>query len=494
MAPPSVQHKRTKKTRACDQCRKARTRCEDPPAASSSPISSSSKCWRCSKLNRDCTFVLPVVETRGVSSYLRTGQDDQSNPSEDYLQIFQTTFLPCCPIVSPMWFNSSVHSSRVFLTCSMRYIGALLAGAPESDLEEVRRSIYSYIATKSPMTAPIPQNVQALALLALRIEDHSSGIWHVTAVRMATALGWNRAAGRDDPRDMQGDDQGEDRSMTEYLWWTLVCEDIWLYVFSGSPTVVAAGDHRIRRPKAPEFMRDLIALSDIARLLLRPRSVDVPAGYTADDMLEEWEAEHPDIASSSAPDLNPGNLPKRHQKHHPQQRDDFLSPSLGEFTTASLHSTSTTSQQTQTEGPIKLNTTLTPTTIIQLLYAAVVGLFVLGKVTNGSFDRISVTEHPLRHPTIYKACLVAVKFKNTAFARWRCLTRLADIIGAALYVIGDDYGHRWARDRGFGAENVQSLEDLWDWWAVVDKAQSSASSADSLSSNSAAQNENGYGE
>lgn len=450
-------------------------RCEDPPAASSAssaPTSSSSnKCRRCLKLNKDCTFVLSVVETRGRSSYLRDDAEDTPRPREDYVQIFESVILPCCPIVSPLELSSPTHSSAVFLTCIMRLFGALLVGAEESELENVQQSINSYIATKSPMTIPAPQNVQALALLALRVEERAAGVRFATAVRMATALGWNRVVnGREE-------DEFGPLAMTDQLWWTLVCEDIWLHVFTGSPTLISAGDYTIPRPDSPEFMCDVIALSEVARLILRPRSMSVPAEFSAVDVLSAWEIEHPDIVSSEVSEYPQFDFMSAEEG----LQNNTASPSFSGFVTSASHTPASptagsthdeqSQQQQQQQQQSRLNTTLSPKSIIQLLYAAVVGLFVLDKAIKGSFDRRFVTEHPLRRPILYKACFLEMTFKTTAFARWRCLLKLTDIVGAALYAIGDDYGRYWASDRGFEAENVQSLDDLWEWWAVVDRAR-----------------------
>ncbi|KAK9313488.1 hypothetical protein V1522DRAFT_410485 [Lipomyces starkeyi] len=453
-APP---HKRIKTSRACDQCRKARSRCEDPPAVTSA--ASLGRCRRCIKLNKDCTFVLSVVETRGRSSYLKVLDSEEAteSPYADYIATFKTVFLPPCPIISTVDFSSSVHSTHILLTCCMRYLGALFVGAPDYTLAEIRTSIKSYLFTKSPLTRPLPQNIQALVLLALRIEDRACGIWLTTAIRMACALGWNRSVKPPVP--------SAPLAMTDFLWWTLVCEDIWLFIFTGTSSLIYARDFKVRNPTSPAFFCDIVGLSNVARHLLRPETVDAAMPSAGQELLANWEATHQGIASVPIPEPPP-----------PQQttKDDLLSsglPSESSQWTPPPPSSETSPQTppSPSSAPsVSVNTTLTPTALIQLMYAAVVGLLVLDTAVTRNRDPHLLIDAQ-RRAILHMALVLESRFRNGAFARWRLLAKLADIAGAALSVLGMQRGREWEAERGDGAGDIRTLKDLWEYWEVGDE-------------------------
>ncbi|KAK9322248.1 hypothetical protein V1517DRAFT_353109 [Lipomyces orientalis] len=337
----------------------------------------------------------------------------------------------------------------------MRYLGALLVGAPDHTLADIRTSIKSYLFTKSPLTRPLPQHVQALVLLALRIEDPACGIWLTTGIRMACALGWNRSVKPPVP--------SAPLAMTDFLWWTLVCEDIWQYIFSGTPSLIYARDCKVRYPVSPAFFCDIVGLSNVARHLLRPDTVDATMPSTGQELLANWEATHQGIASVPIPD------PPFSQK---MATDDFLSSGL---TSESPQSTPPpTSSYASPQTPpspapsVSVNTTLTPTALIQLMYAAVVGLLVLDTVMTRNRDPNLLIDAQ-RRTILQMALVLESRFRNTAFARWRVLAKLADVAGAALSVLGMEQGKEWVAKSGSGARDIRTLEDLWEWWEAGDE-------------------------
>ncbi|KAK9238984.1 hypothetical protein V1525DRAFT_399471 [Lipomyces kononenkoae] len=423
-------------------------RCEDPPVVASA--ASSARCRRCINLNKDCTFVLSVVETRGRSSYLKTLDSEVStdSPDGDYIATFKAVFLPACPIISNIDSSSSIFSTHILLTCCMRYLGALFGGAPDFTLAQIKTSIKSYLFTKSPLTRPLPQNIQALALLALRIEDRACGIWLATAIRMACALGWNHSA--------KPPIASTPLEMTEFWWWTLMCQDVWLFALTGTPTLIYARDCKVRNPSSPAFFCDIVELSNIARHILRPETVDTKMPSAGQDLLANWEATHQGIASVPIP-----------EPPIPQTvTDNLLVPELPDELSQWMPVPPSCEAAPKTSQP--MNTTLTPTALIQLVYAAVVGLLVLDPSVSCNRDPHVVTDAQ-RETILHIALALESRFRHGAFARWRLLVKLADIVGAALSVLGMDRGREWATDRGNGAADIRNLEDLWVWWASGDE-------------------------
>ncbi|KAK9371380.1 hypothetical protein V1509DRAFT_559242 [Lipomyces kononenkoae] len=339
----------------------------------------------------------------------------------------------------------------------MRYLGALFVGAPDLTLAEINTSIKSYLLTKSPLTRPLPQNIQALALLALRIEDRACGIWLATAIRMACILGWNHS--------VELPIASAPLSTTEFLWWALMCEDIWLsLVFTGTPNLIWPGDCNVRNPSSPSFFCDIVALSNIARHILRPETVDATMRQSASqDFLAAWEATHQGIASNPIPEAP---IPQR------AATDDLLASELSSESSQWMPVAPSNEASPQTiplpESSRPMNMTLTPTALIRLVYAAVVGLLVLDPFEPYNRDPHLFIDSQ-REAILHMALILESRFQHGAFARWRLLVKLADIAGAALCVLGMDRGREWAAKKGNGAADIRTLEDLWAWWGSGDE-------------------------
>ncbi|KAK9455630.1 hypothetical protein V1511DRAFT_458497 [Dipodascopsis uninucleata] len=350
----------------------------------------------------------------------------------------------------------------------MRYVGALFAGASEQDLSEIRTSMKSYLFTQSPLTRALPQNVQALALLALRIEDRSAGILLTTAIRMACSLGWNQSVKPNSP--------AAPLAMTDYLWWTLACEDIWLYVFTGTPSLVFSRDFKVRTPtlKQQPFFYHFLSLSNVVRRLLRPETVDNMIMSSASELLSTWEATCPDIVNIPIPEL--GTDEEQSSETPSQSIGDGTPPAPAQASRPIMTSVLGVESTSQLQTPIDDSTSrttaepeiqsgLTPNSIIQLVYAAVVGLLVLDASERRSHELHHLVNGQ-RRAVLIIANKIEERFRGAAFIRWRVLRKLSDIIQVALYILNMEQSHDWIHSGG--SRNIETLDDLWDWWSIAD--------------------------
>ncbi|KAI5851517.1 hypothetical protein DFP73DRAFT_537476 [Morchella snyderi] len=297
--------KRLKTARACDQCRRVRSRCDIQNTNTAPTSPDESICERCRRLNLECTFILPIGETRGKRIPLK-GNLDHNSPSResattegspssaeaytDPIEKFKTFITTNLPIISP---RDLTHDSSILLHCCARLLGTLCTEtASDCAVEKLKASLEAYMLSKSPFKTPTVQNVQALVLLAVVVEDKGYGLKFMTAVRMACSLGWNIQQ-PDISSNSSTTDDAEDSAYTQYLWWTLVTLDIWLYLYSGIPLLINYRDFNVPvplPPHAPSFFASLTSLSEVLRFKIRPSSFSqrVP-GSTPYNSLQAWQ-------------------------------------------------------------------------------------------------------------------------------------------------------------------------------------------------------------
>ncbi|EPS36042.1 hypothetical protein H072_10435 [Dactylellina haptotyla CBS 200.50] len=186
------------------------------------------------------------------------------------------------PIVSSKELS---NSTSVLLNQTVRrMVRSFTEPSNITDDSQTQESIRKYFKDKNAITIPSLHNVQSLLFLSLFVDETRSGAGNklMTAVRMAFSLHLNRPP----------DQLDEDRSpAVNYLWWTLVSKDIWLYIFSGVPPVITYMGFNVPKPeRAPTFFSALIGISEVLRMLIRRNSIGDYARYdTAMDALCAWE-------------------------------------------------------------------------------------------------------------------------------------------------------------------------------------------------------------
>ncbi|CUS13820.1 unnamed protein product [Tuber aestivum] len=298
--------KRLKTARACDQCRSGRSRCDiETPHASKRE---GNNCARCERLKLECTFMLPIGETRGrrataqkqgLNPHTRHSPSTESgtfatlstvDPCPDPTERFKAFLVKYLPIITP---KDLSHDSPILLGLCARLLTVLCSeSSTDPAVDELRTPLEAYMLTKSPFKNPALQNVQALMLLALLVDEKSYGLKFTTAVRMACSLGWNLQ-----PGDAE---EGSGSAYERNLWWALVIQDIWLYLYSGLPMLINYKDFAVPRlaETAPPIFAHLLTLSEILRSIIRPTSLAestphlAPTPYQA---LQVWESSLPRI-------------------------------------------------------------------------------------------------------------------------------------------------------------------------------------------------------
>ncbi|KAK6544512.1 hypothetical protein TWF694_001204 [Orbilia ellipsospora] len=309
--------KRLKASRACDQCRKLRTKCQLPGDDSSSrrdtfdTVARDQRCTRCTRLNIDCTRILPITETRdrrhasASSSNLESVPESSTSPVSSRPSVVRKHSAPplttsqldhieqskvkfgefldaSLPIVSSKELS---NSTSVLLNQTVRRI-VLSFNEPHNVLDDnkIKESIQKYFKDKNAITIPSAHNVQSLLLLSLFVDEPGSGAGNklITAIRMACSMHWNHTP------DQSDDDRGP---AADYLWWSLVSQDIWMYLFSGVPPIITYMGFNVRKPiNAPGYFNALIGISEVLRTLIRQDSIGVYAVHeTAIDALRAWE-------------------------------------------------------------------------------------------------------------------------------------------------------------------------------------------------------------
>ncbi|KAK6499723.1 hypothetical protein TWF481_010082 [Arthrobotrys musiformis] len=309
--------KRLKAKKACDQCRRLRTKCqlpEDGPSASAFDAAGSRdrRCTRCARLNIDCTFILPITETRdrrhastSVPPALESVAEGSTSPTSSssrpsIVRKHSAAPLPvsqldpveqskakfgefldtCLPIVNSKEIS---NTTSVLLSQSVRRM--VLSFTEPSNVaadNNIQESIRKYFKDKNAITIPSIHNVQSLLFLSLFIDEPGSGAGNklMTAIRMACSMHWNRPPEQAD----------EDRTTVNYLWWALVSKDIWLYLASGVPPIIEYTGFNVPRPQgAPSFFSALVGISEVMRMLIRRESIGVYIDGTALESLAAWE-------------------------------------------------------------------------------------------------------------------------------------------------------------------------------------------------------------
>ncbi|KAK6363545.1 hypothetical protein TWF730_000973 [Orbilia blumenaviensis] len=309
--------KRLKAKKACDQCRRLRTKCqlpEDGLSASAFEAAGSRdrRCTRCARLNIDCTFILPITETRdrrhantsvppalesvaegstsptpssSRPSIVRKNSSaplpvSQLDPVEQSKAKFGEFLDGCLPIVNSKEIS---NTTSVLLSQSVRRM--VLSFTEPSNVaadNNIKESIRKYFKDKNAITIPSIHNVQSLLFLSLFIDEPGSGAGNklMTAIRMACSMHWNRPPEQAD----------EDRTTINYLWWALVSKDIWLYLASGVPPIITYMGFNVPKPqKAPSFFSAFVGISEVMRMFIRRDSIGVYMNGTALEALIAWE-------------------------------------------------------------------------------------------------------------------------------------------------------------------------------------------------------------
>ncbi|RVD84196.1 uncharacterized protein DFL_005960 [Arthrobotrys flagrans] len=309
--------KRLKAKKACDQCRRLRTKCqlpEDGPSASAFDAAGSRdrRCTRCARLNIDCTFILPITETRdrrhastSVPPALESVAEGSTSPTSSssrpsIVRKHSAAPLPvsqldpveqskakfgefldtCLPIVNSKEIS---NTTSVLLSQSVRRM--VLSFTEPSNVaadNNIQESIRKYFKDKNAITIPSIHNVQSLLFLSLFIDEPGSGAGNklMTAIRMACSMHWNRPPEQAD----------EDRTTVNYLWWALVSKDIWLYLASGVPPIINYMGFNVPKPQgAPSFFSAFVGISEVVRMFIRRDSIGVYMDGTALEALAAWE-------------------------------------------------------------------------------------------------------------------------------------------------------------------------------------------------------------
>ncbi|KAG0126854.1 hypothetical protein HOY82DRAFT_580887 [Tuber indicum] len=324
---------------------------------------------------------------------------------ESDVERFKAFLANCIPIIAP---KDLSHDSSILLNYCARLLTALCSeSGPNFDVDELKKSLETYMLTKSPFKTPAIQNVQALMLLALLVDEEGYGMKFTTAVRMACSLGWNLQ-----PGDVE---EGGESTYVRNLWWALVIQDIWLYLYSGIPMVIGYKDFAVPGPTvtAPPLFTHLLTLSEILRSIIRPTSLaelNPSATLTPYQALEVWEYSLP----------------------HTQTQERTPSPPTGTM-------------------PDKF---MSPESVMQLLHATVLALLILDNPSN----QIARSNPEVR---LSRALGLHLEFPNV-FRRFGMLKRCATICAIAMVSLGRgaELG-RWERVVG---------EEVWG--KVVEKGQS----------------------
>ncbi|PWW73643.1 hypothetical protein C7212DRAFT_284522 [Tuber magnatum] len=418
---PGSSVKRLKTARACDQCRRVRSRCDiETPHAGENE---GNNCARCKRRNLDCAFILPIRETRGkrvTAQKQDLNSPTRESPSTEASRTFATpstvnaypdptegfgAFLAnYIPIITP---EDISHDSSILLNFCAWLLTALCSeSSPDPVADRLRTSLEAYMLTKSPFKTPALHNVQALMLLALLVDEKSYGLKFTMAVRMACSLGWNLQ-----PSDAE---EGDGSAYVRNLWWALVIQDIWLYLYSGLPMVINYKDFAVPRltETTPPLFAHLLTLSEILRSIIRPTSL-----------------------AESTPRL----APTPHQALLVWESSFAL-------------------VETQVDTPISPTAAasekfMSPASVVQFLHTTVLALLIL----DGS-DEIVRTNPEVR---LSHALGLHVEFPNV-FRRFGVLGRCAVICALAMVRLGRgaELGE-WERVVGEGV-----------WGRVVDKGQS----------------------
>ncbi|KAI5780990.1 hypothetical protein EDC01DRAFT_779928 [Geopyxis carbonaria] len=322
--PPSSQRrpkKRLKTLRACDQCRKLHVRCEEPTQpgqpASTWPISELeqeleelsrqrrrlTRCGRCLRMDIDCTFFLPIDETRprrGVRGESATSGGDEKTPEvagdanaaprkhdDDYLDAVTTWASTHFPILTPASLSTPPTKSTVLLKSVLRLsLSRLSPSAPSTAALE--SFIHDYLLLHDPSTGTstsTASTIQSLLLLTLFTPDlHKAGAHFTTAVRTACAAHWH----------LRSSPIATNRpAVADYLWYALVAVDTALYTLTGVPPLITPASYDLPPPKeAPPFWTAVVTLTDILRALVRPDDSD-HASPDPHARLAAWELAHP---------------------------------------------------------------------------------------------------------------------------------------------------------------------------------------------------------
>ncbi|KAK6531257.1 hypothetical protein TWF281_008077 [Arthrobotrys megalospora] len=204
----------------------------------------------------------------------------QLDPVEQSKAKFGEFLDTCLPIVNSKEIS---NTTSVLLSQSVRRM--VLSFTEPSNVaadNNIQDSIRKYFKDKNAITIPSIHNVQSLLFLSLFIDEPGSGAGNklMTAIRMACSMHWNRPPEQAD----------EDRTTINYLWWSLVSKDIWLYLVSGVPPIINYMGFNVPKPqKAPSFFSALIGISEVMRMFIRRDSIGVYMDGTALEALAAWE-------------------------------------------------------------------------------------------------------------------------------------------------------------------------------------------------------------
>jgi hypothetical protein len=82
------------------------------------------------------------------------------------------------PIISP---RDLSHDSSILLHCCARFLATLcIESSSDGTVGRLKASLDAYILSKTPLKTPAVQNVQALLLLALLVDDPGYGLKFMT--------------------------------------------------------------------------------------------------------------------------------------------------------------------------------------------------------------------------------------------------------------------------------------------------------------------------
>ncbi|KAG1891356.1 fungal-specific transcription factor domain-containing protein [Suillus subluteus] len=331
--------KRTKTQRACDSCRSRKIRC-DVLAESEPPL-----CQHCKQYGFECTFFLPITETRFKKKKMeeeaaekekekstdtrRNTLSPQAEPGdrrvfgptaavhllhsqpiissriyESYDQRYHHTWevskngdvlqnllnayfkeiAPLLPVVSQEEFLANPSPSPILLY-SICLVAAARREVPQSVFDSIRYAVNGVIKAEDVLSTASIANVQALLILSMMGDSHSQFVPNALSalwIRLGTAIRMTLGLHR-------AESVKQSVELRRRLWGACVICDRWTSLTYGHPYMIDVQDCDARLPSSGDpndlYMDELVRLSVILGRVLK--TIYSPSGlmFTTDDML-----------------------------------------------------------------------------------------------------------------------------------------------------------------------------------------------------------------
>ncbi|KAK7467298.1 hypothetical protein VKT23_004355 [Stygiomarasmius scandens] len=325
--------KRTKTQRACDSCRTRKIRCDVIPETEP-PI-----CQHCKQYNFECTFFLPITETRFKKKKLeeeaerdksRSSQPDHRRESgvlgydarynhtfevtaggdgliqvqkpvneekshalnkptdyrvereiiEQLINAYFTDVAPLLPVITQQEFLA--HSSPPpILLYSMCLVAAARREIPQQVFDSIRYHVNSIIKTDDVLSTASIVNVQALLILCMTGDSHSQFVPTALSalwIRLGTAIRMAQDLGLHRCESVKQNNV----ELRRRLWGACLICDRWISLTYGHPYMIDIQDCDARLPSSGDpndlYMDELVRLSIILGRV--QKAIYTPAGLT----------------------------------------------------------------------------------------------------------------------------------------------------------------------------------------------------------------------